>query len=91
MWDNEAIINSDAALERAILTFVRPGAHVGGSAKMGKTPEAGAVVNPQGRVFGVDNLWIGDASIMPNIPSAPTNLTCIMIAEKIADGLRGEL
>jgi len=91
VWDNEAIINSDAALERAILTFVRPGAHVGGSAKMGKTPEAGAVVNPQGRVFGVDNLWIGDASIMPNIPSAPTNLTCIMIAEKIADGLRGEL
>jgi choline dehydrogenase len=84
-----AMVHSDAALDRAVAAFVRPSAHACGTARMGRSPESGAVVTPQGRVHGVDNLWVADASIMPTIPSAPTNLTCIMIAEKIAAGLRG--
>jgi choline dehydrogenase-like flavoprotein len=46
------------------------------------------VVDAQGRVHGTDNLWVADASIMPRIPGAPTHLTVLMIAEKIAAGLR---
>lgn len=84
----EGMIHSDVALEHAITTFVRPGAHVCGSAKMGLSPDAGAVVDSQGRVFGVDNLWVADASIMPMIPSAPPHLTTLMIAEKIAAELK---
>ena len=33
---------------------------------------------------------VADASIMPNIPRANTNLTCIMIGERVADWLREE-
>ncbi|CAN7255944.1 GMC family oxidoreductase N-terminal domain-containing protein [Pseudoduganella sp. LjRoot289] len=84
----DGMIQSDLALERAVRTFVRPSAHACGSAKMGMSPDKGAVVDPYGRVFGVDNLWIADASIMPSIPSAPTHLTSLMIAEKIAAELR---
>ncbi len=79
---------SDAVLERAIMAYVRPSAHLCGSAKMGRSPDAGAVVNPQGQVFGVDNLWVADASIMPNTPSAPPHLATIMVAEKLAAGFR---
>lgn len=41
-------------------------------------------------VRGVDNLWVTDASIMPDIPRANTNLTCIMIGERIAALLRDD-
>jgi len=84
------MINSDVALEQAISAFVRPSAHAAGSARMGLSPDTGAVVDPRGRVYGVENLWVADASIMPMIPSAPTNLTCIMIGEKIAAELKSE-
>ena len=83
----DGMIQSDVALERAVMTFVRPSAHACGSARMGRSPDGGAVVDPKGQVFGVDNLWVADASIMPAIPSAPTHLTCLMMAEKIASEL----
>jgi choline dehydrogenase len=44
----------------------------------------GSVVDHEGRVFGVDGLRVADASIMPNIPAANTNLPAIMIGERIA-------
>ena len=45
----------------------------------------GAVVDSSGRVLGFENLVVADASIMPTIPTANTNLTTAAIAEKIAD------
>jgi len=42
------------------------------------------VVDSNGRVHGIEGLMVVDASIMPGIPSAPTNLTTMMIAEHIA-------
>jgi choline dehydrogenase len=47
-----------------------------------------AVVDQQSRVRGVDGLRVVDASIMPGIPRANTNLTCIMIGERVADWMR---
>ena len=35
-------------------------------------------------VHGVDRLWVADASVMPTIPSAGTNLPTIVVAERIA-------
>jgi choline dehydrogenase len=84
----DGMVNSDVALEHAVTTFVRPAAHLGGSAKMGLSPDKGAVVDPQGRVYGVENLWVADASIMPTLPSAPLHISCLMVAEKIAAKLR---
>jgi choline dehydrogenase len=47
----------------------------------------GSVVDPFGRVLGVDGLVVADASIMPTIPRANTNLTTAAIAERIAETL----
>ena len=47
----------------------------------------GTVVDTHGRVFGVDGLHVADASFMPTIPRANTNLTTAAIAERIAANL----
>lgn len=51
--------------------------------------DAGAVVDPQLRVNGIDGLRVADASIMPTVVSGNTNAACIMIGEKAADLVRG--
>ena len=58
--------------------------------RMGPDGDAGAVVDQRGRVRGVDGLAVVDASIMPNVPRANTNLTCIMIGERVSDWMRAE-
>ncbi|GAA2796831.1 GMC family oxidoreductase N-terminal domain-containing protein [Kitasatospora paracochleata] len=58
--------------------------HPVGSCAMGSDPGAGAVVDHEARVFGVVGLSVVDASIMPDIPSANTNLPTIMVAEHVA-------
>jgi choline dehydrogenase len=45
----------------------------------------GRVVDERGRVYGYENLVVGDASIMPTIPRVNTNLTTAAIAEKLAE------
>lgn len=55
---------------------------------MGRDDDVTAVVNAWGKVRGVDGLRVVDASIIPDIPSVPTHVTTIMIAERIAERLR---
>jgi choline dehydrogenase len=47
-----------------------------------------AVVDQYGRVRGLEGLRIADASIMPNCIRANTNVTTMMIGERIADFIR---
>ncbi|HET7313283.1 choline dehydrogenase [Salinisphaera sp.] len=61
--------------------------HPSGTCAMG-THEA-AVVDGEGRVHGVDALRVVDASIMPRITTGNLNAPTIMMAEKIADAVRG--
>tara|TARA_Y100000758_G_C16022786_1_gene411761 strand:- start:1018 stop:1194 length:177 start_codon:yes stop_codon:yes gene_type:complete len=56
---------------------------------MGKSSNKFAVVDENCRVFGVDNLYIADASIMPDTVRANTNVTTMMIGEKVSDFLKG--
>jgi choline dehydrogenase len=51
---------------------------------MGGDPDDGAVVDAQGLVHGIERLQVVDASIMPTIPSANTNVPTIMLAERVA-------
>ena len=53
--------------------------HPTGTCSMGK------VVDERGRVYGYEGLVVADASIMPTIPRANTNLTTAAIAEKLAE------
>jgi choline dehydrogenase len=58
--------------------------HPVGTCAMGVDPSAGAVVDPTCRVHGVEGLWVVDASVMPDIPSANTHLPTVMVAERVA-------
>jgi len=49
----------------------------------------GRVVDTDARVLGYDNLYVGDASIMPTIPRANTNLSTAAIAERVAELVLG--
>jgi choline dehydrogenase len=49
----------------------------------------GSVVDDRCRVLGVENLVVGDASVMPTIPRANTNLTVAAVAERLAELLIG--
>jgi choline dehydrogenase-like flavoprotein len=45
----------------------------------------GRVVDKRGRVLGIDRLVVADASVMPTIPRANTNVTTVAIAERLAE------
>jgi 5-(hydroxymethyl)furfural/furfural oxidase len=77
---------SDAEL----IAAAAPMAHPVGTCTMGRTADPMAVVDDHCRVHGVANLRVVDASVMPRIPSANTNLPTIMIAEHAAELIRGE-
>ncbi|MBN9016052.1 MAG: GMC family oxidoreductase N-terminal domain-containing protein [Rhizobiales bacterium] len=61
--------------------------HPSCTCRMGPDGDRMAVTDSNGKVRGLDGLYVSDASIMPTIPCANTNLPTIMIAEKIADQL----
>jgi len=63
--------------------------HGVGTCMMGPASNNMAVVDQSLRVRGMENLWIGDASIMPTVTHANTNLTAIMIGERLADFIEG--
>jgi 5-(hydroxymethyl)furfural/furfural oxidase len=78
----------DSTLESAMLKYCAQFFHPVGTCRMGASDDPDAVVDPDGRVIGVENLTIADASIMPDIVRANTNVTTVMIAEVIADKLK---
>lgn len=77
-----------ADLERLCRKFSGSGYHPCGTAKMGPREDAMAVVDAMGRCHGIDQLVVADASIMPSVPRANTNLTCFMIGEQIGEWVR---
>ena len=58
--------------------------HAVGTCKMGPESDPAAVVNARGKVHGVDNLYVADASIMPVVPRANTNIPTLVVGERIA-------
>lgn len=78
---------SDAELDAFIREHAETAFHPSCSCKMGEDDMA--VVDGQGRVHGLQGLRVVDASIMPEIITGNLNATTIMIAEKIADKIRG--
>ncbi len=85
---DEALIKSDTLLTEYARQTVTTSFHPVGTARMGPDDDEMAVVDQYCRVRGVENLRVVDASVMPTIPRANTNLTCIMIGERVADWMR---
>ncbi|MGU3539873.1 GMC family oxidoreductase [Methylobacterium sp. A54F] len=86
--DLARIVDDDAALADFVRASVFGVWHASGTCRMGDPADPGAVVDPAGSVIGIDGLTVADASVMPRLPSANTNVPTLMIAEKIADGIR---
>ena len=84
---SDVVDDDRAGLTRSIRERVGSYHHPVGTCAMGPDPHQGAVVDACGAVHGLDDLWVADASVMPSIPSASTNLSTIVVAERIAVSL----
>ncbi len=80
---------SDEALDAFVREHGESAYHPSCSCRMGAEDDPEAVVDSEGRVYGVQGLRVVDASIMPRIVSGNLNAPTIMMAERIADTLRG--
>jgi choline dehydrogenase len=88
---NQATVESDSALMDFIRNNCSTLFHPVGTVKMGPASDSMAVVDQYCHVRGVEGLQVVDASVMPNIVRANTNLTCIMIGERVAEWMRTEV
>jgi choline dehydrogenase len=75
---------SDASFDDWIMRTISTGHHISCTCRMGPSSDPLAVVDQRGRVYGVENLRVIDASIMPDCPNVNLNATVIMMAEKLA-------
>ena len=82
---DQETIDDDARLDEWIHLTTTSMAHPTCTCPMGPDPSTGAVVDSEGRVYGVEGLRVADASIMPTIIRANTNFTSMMIGERIAE------
>ncbi|XP_054832937.1 choline dehydrogenase, mitochondrial isoform X2 [Eublepharis macularius] len=82
-------VQSDEEIDAFIRQKADSAYHPSCTCKMGQSSDATAVVDPQTKVIGIENLRVVDASIMPSIASGNLNAPTIMIAEKAADIIKG--
>ena len=78
--EETARVTSAPCVRREALHYYHPV----GTCKMGPGSDPCAVVDPTGKVHGIDGVYVADASVMPVVPRANTNLPTLMLAEKIA-------
>lgn len=79
------LLEDDDALTEFVRRHVGGTWHPSGTCRMGSADDPMAVASSTGRVHGVEGLRVCDASLMPSIPCANTNIPTIMIAERVAD------
>jgi choline dehydrogenase len=77
-------VDDGRALRANVVANVAAYLHPTSTVPMGADTDPTAVVDNWGKVRGVEALRVVDASILPDIPSVPTNVTTIMVAERIA-------
>ena len=85
---NPGNVDSDTELNEFIKNKGDTAYHPCGTCKMGK--DNTSVVNEKLQVYGVENLRVVDASIMPKIITGNLNATTVMIAEKASDYILGK-
>ena len=95
IWPRHSTLFSDR-MHDAIRNACDSGYHPCGTVPMGDASEIAPGLRPatdsRGRVNGTTGLYVADASLMPTVPSANTNLTCIMMGERFGEWMaRGEL
>ncbi len=79
----------DEQLDGFIREHAESAYHPCGTARMGRVDDRNAVVDPECRVIGVNNLRLADSSVFPLIPNGNLNGPSIMVGEKAADHILG--
>ncbi|WP_038142932.1 choline dehydrogenase [Thioclava atlantica] len=82
-------VESDEEIDAFIREHAESAYHPCGTARMGAADDREAVVDPEGRVIGVEGLRVADSSVFPRITNGNLNAPSIMVGEKIADHLLG--
>ena len=82
-------VQTRAGLDKCIEGHLASQWHLSGTARMGSANDRGAVVDAEGRVHGIAQLRVVDASIMPTVTNGNTNSPTIMMAEKLSDAILG--
>ncbi len=80
-----AAVQSDEALDDFIREHAESAYHPCGTCRMGNPDDPNTVVDPEGRVIGVQALRVVDCSVFPRITNGNLNGPGIMTAEKISD------
>jgi len=65
--------------------------HPSGTCRMGRTDDPATVVDVEGRVLGVDGLWVADASVVPVPYGVPPYLSTVMVAERLGAAITRRL
>jgi len=78
------VLGDDELLDRWLLRKVSDCVHAVGTCRMGDARDPEAVVDTECRVRGIRSLRVCDASVMPDLPRAPTHLSTVAIAERLA-------
>jgi len=86
-WPRPRSFVSHAEIDAVVGKICGSGYHPCGTVPMGPEGAVDAAVDGRGRVRGVSGLYVADASIMPTIPSANTNLATLMIGERFGEWL----
>jgi choline dehydrogenase len=84
-----AAVQNDEQIDAFIAEKIETAYHPSCTCKMGASTDPTAVVDPQARVIGLEGLRVVDSSIMPTITNGNLNAPTIMLAEKLADSIRG--
>ncbi|ETX29268.1 choline dehydrogenase [Roseivivax isoporae] len=79
----------DAALDAFVREHAESAYHPCGTARMGRRDDPDAVVDPEGRVIGVEGLRVADSSVFPRITNGNLNAPSILTGEKMADHVLG--
>ncbi|WP_374331263.1 choline dehydrogenase [Aestuariivirga sp.] len=82
-------VSSDAEIDAFIREHCESAYHPCGTCKMGAVDDPMAVVDPECRVIGIENLRVADSSIMPQVTNGNLNGPTIMIGEKASDHILG--
>jgi 5-(hydroxymethyl)furfural/furfural oxidase len=82
------LLANPVMLERHVRDNVQSAWHASCTCRMGDPADAETVVDPGGKVVGAENLFIADASVMPEVSRTNTNIPTIMIAERVAEMVR---
>jgi len=85
-----AHVVEDAAIDDFIRQHAESAYHPCGTCRMGDPAAPGTVVDPAGRVVGVQGLRVVDSSIFPRITNGNLNAPSIMVGEKMADHILGK-